>query len=75
VNYKPISVDRARVRYFLALGDVKRSSNQIERDRSREIFQKAKLILQQAQRMDRTQKAAQQRAKKRRRLDWNVAVF
>ncbi|MCZ6539417.1 MAG: hypothetical protein O6922_06290 [Chloroflexi bacterium] len=75
INFKPISVDRARVQYFQALNDVKFSSNGIERERAREIHRKATFVLQHAQRMERTRKASLERAKQRRRVDWNVAVF
>ncbi len=75
INYKPVSVDRARVRYFQALNEIKAAANEIERDRAREIHRKASLVLQHSQRMDRTRKASIDRAKKRRRVNWNVAVF
>ncbi len=57
------------------MNEIKFASNQIERDRARETHRQATLVLQHAQRMDRTQKAAIERAIQRRRVDWNIAVF
>ncbi len=75
LHYKPISVDRARARYFQAMNQVKFASSEIERDRARETHRTATNVLQIAQRMDRTRNAEIKRAKQRRRVDWNVAVF
>ena len=75
MNYKPISVERARVRYYQAVNEVKVAPNGIERDRARDSQRKATNVLQHAQRMHRTRKASLERAKQRRRVDWNVAVF
>ena len=75
MNYRPISVDRARVRYFQAVSEVKFASTEIGRERARETHRQATQALQHAQRMDRTRKASFERAKQRRRVDWNVAVF
>ena len=75
INYTPISVERARVQYFQAVNGVKFAANEIERERARETRRKATLVLQHAQRMDRTQKVSLARAIQRRRVDWNVAVF
>lgn len=75
LNYKPISVERARVQYFQVVNDVNQAVGGIERDKARKAQRKATQILQNAQRIDRNKKEAQARAKKRRRVDWNVAVF
>ena len=75
LNYKPISVDRARVQYFQAVNDVNQAVGGIERDKARSAQRRATQVLQNAQRIDRIKKEAQARAKKRRRVDWNVAVF
>jgi hypothetical protein len=63
-NYKPVSADRARVRYFQALNEVKAAANEIERDRVRKIHRKATPVLQHSQRMDRTRKVSVERVKK-----------
>lgn len=75
LNYKPISVDRARMQYFQAVEAVKFAGNEIERDVAKSGMRKATQVLQHAQRMDRNNKVAMARAKTRRRVDWNVAVF
>ncbi|MBT4126506.1 MAG: hypothetical protein HOE43_08940 [Chloroflexi bacterium] len=75
LNYKPISVDRARVQYFQAIEAVRAAENNIDRDRAKSGQRKATQVLQHAQRMERTKKDQQARAKQRRRVDWNVAVF
>lgn len=75
LNFKPISVDRARVQYFQTMNQSKFASTQIERDIARDDHRKATQTLQHAQRMDRNHKAEIKRAKQRRRVDWNVAVF
>ena len=75
LNYKPISVDRARVQYFQAIEAVRAAENNIDRDRAKSGQRKATQVLPHAQRMERTQKDQQARAKQRRRVDWNVAVF
>ena len=73
--FKPISIERARVQYFRATNEVRFAVGEIERDRAREIRRKAVLILQNAQRIGRNRTAEINRAKQRRRVDWNVAVF
>ncbi len=75
LHYKPISVDRARMQYFRAVDAVKFAENGIERDKAKSGQRKATLVLQNAQRIARNHKAARERAKLRRRVDWNVAVF
>jgi hypothetical protein len=75
LNNKPISVDRARMRYFQAVDAVKQAEGGRERDIAKSGQRKAVQILERAQRMDRNNKAAMAMAKKRRRVDWNVAVF
>ena len=75
LNYKPISVESARVHYFQALGEVSATEGQRQADQARENHRKAILILQNAHRMDRNRKLSIKRAQKRRRVDWNVAVF
>jgi hypothetical protein len=75
LHQKPITVERARMQYFQAVDAIKFAGNEIERDIAKSGKRKAEQILQRAQRMDRTNKAAQKLAKSRRRVDWNVAVF
>ena len=75
LNYKPISVDRARVEYFRTIKAVKSAENGIERDRARTSQRRATQVLQNAQRIERNRKQSIERAKKRRRIDWNVAVY
>jgi len=75
LNYKPITVERARVQYFQAVNDVNQAEGSIERDKARTAQRRATQVLQNAMRIDRNKKEAQARAKKRRRIDWNVAVY
>jgi len=75
LNYKPISVDRARVQYFQAIDAVKSAEGARERDIAKSGQRKATQVLQNAQRLERNRKDMQARAKQRRRVDWNVAVF
>ena len=75
LNYKPISVDRARVEYFRTIEAVKLAENEIERDRARTSQRRATQVLQNAQRIERNRKQSMERAKKRRRIDWNVDVY
>ncbi|MBN4064258.1 hypothetical protein JYU04_00825 [Dehalococcoides mccartyi] len=75
LHQKPISVDRARMQYFRAVEAVKFSENGIERDKAKSVQRKATVTLQNSQRIARNEKAARLNAKKRRRVDWNVAVF
>ena len=74
-NYKPISVDRARVQYFQSMHQFNAASTGIERDIARDNHRQATRTLKHAQRTDRNHKAEYKRAKERRRVDWNVAVF
>jgi hypothetical protein len=57
------------------VNDVNQAVGGIERDKARSAQRRATQLLQNAQRIDRNKKEAQARAKKRRRVDWNVAVF
>lgn len=72
LHYKPISVDRARVQYFQAVDAVRFAENEIERDKARTGQRKATQVLQHAQRIERSRKESIARAKKRRRVDWNL---
>ena len=64
LNYKPISVESARVHYFQALGEVSATEGQRQADQARENHRKATLILQNAHRMDRNRKLSIKRAQK-----------
>ncbi len=75
LHYKPITVERARVQYFRAVDEIRFAGNEIERDRAKSVKRKAAQMLQNAMRIERNQKDARKRARTRRRVDWNVAVF
>jgi len=74
LNYKPISVERARVKYFQAVNEVRFAVGQMERDRARTEQRKSEKVLQHAQRIERGRKESMGRARRRRRMDWNIAV-
>lgn len=63
------------MQYFQAADAVRFAENGIEREKAKSAQRQAKQILQNAQRIDRNRKEALTRAKSRRRVDWNVAVF
>ncbi|MDA1280618.1 MAG: hypothetical protein O3B95_11390 [Chloroflexi bacterium] len=75
LNHKPISVERARMAYLRSMADINFAENGIERDKARTSHRRATQVLQNAQRMERNQQAARANARRRRRIDWNVAVF
>ena len=75
LNYKPISVDRARMQYFKAVDAVRSAEGGRQRDDAKSGQRKATQVLQHAQPMEINRKDMQARAKQRRRVDWNVAVF
>ncbi len=63
------------MKYFQAVETVKFAENGIERDKAKSGQRQATQVLQNAQRIERNQKSARDLAKRRRRVDWNVAVF
>jgi hypothetical protein len=63
------------MQYFQAVDAVRLAENGIEREKAKSGQRQARQALQNAQRIDRNRKVALVRAKTRRRVDWNVAVF
>jgi hypothetical protein len=61
--------------HFRTVDTVRLAATGIERDLTKIDQRKATQVLQHAQRIERNRQVSLKRAKARRRVDWNVAVF